>query len=251
LDALAARLPARRVFVCSDTVRRSQSRTTDYRKIAVISGGIELEHFDPGLIPAGTLRRELGLGPDTLVVACVARLQRWKGQHQLLEAAVRVMASHPEAHFVLVGGGLFGLEPEYEAVLRATARRAPAPGRIHFLGHRDDVPELLTDVDVLVQPTMSPEGLGLSVLEAMAMSIPVVATSLGGCEETVIHGITGYLVPPADVPALSDAIEMLLENAVLRKTMGAEGRRRVLQRFSGERMVREMEGVLERVVDES
>jgi glycosyltransferase involved in cell wall biosynthesis len=100
-------------------------------------------------------------------------------------------------------------------------------------------------MDVFVLPTLS-EGLGVSVLEAMAMGKPVVASNVGGIPEIIEHGQNGYLVPPGDAAALASAIIYLIKNAHLRNTFGQKGRERVMTHFSAERMVQATAQLLER-----
>lgn len=248
IGRLASRLPAETIFVSSEAARRAQARLSPKRRIRVVTLGVDLGRFNPDSIPRGRVHRELNLDCASPVVACVARLQRWKGQTLFLQVAAHVAAGHREAHFVLVGGTLFGLEEAYARELRQEAARLLPASHVHFLGHRDDLPEILADVDIVVHSPALPEPFGLVLLEAMAMRVPVVATNAGGPAEIVVDGETGYLVPPGDVEGLAHAITSLLDDPKLRKTMGGAGRERVQARFTAERMVREIEAALEEAV---
>jgi glycosyltransferase involved in cell wall biosynthesis len=122
------------------------------------------------------------------------------------------------------------------AGLKAKARELGINNRVEFLGHRNDIPELLARCDLFVLPSLY-EGFPLSILEAMAAGKPVVATAVGGTPEAVIDGVTGYLVPSGDVPALATAIRKVLTDPVLAYKMGLSGRERVQNVFSLDMMV--------------
>ena len=162
-------------------------------KIRVVHNGIDVDrgpvHRDPGL------RAVLAGRSDRPLVLTVARLDAQKGHGHLLAAAATV----PEAVFVLVGEG------REEATLKRQAHALGIAERVRFLGHRNDVPDLLAVCDVFVLPSLY-EGLPLSVLEAMAAAKPVVATAIDGTTEAVVPGVTGLLVPPADPARLAGAI---------------------------------------------
>jgi glycosyltransferase involved in cell wall biosynthesis len=247
VDRLAARLPASIVLVYSAAAERAQRKISGAPPIVVVHGGVELERLAAGAIGPG-IRRALGLGSDALVVACIGRLQYGKGQAFFLEAIAPMLATVPELHVLVVGGTLFGLEQDYPAALRAQAARSPAPQRIHFLGQRDDIADVLRDVDLLVHSAVYPEAFGLVIVEAMAMGVPVVATRSGGPEEIVLDGVTGLLVPVGDLAALGSALAQLLDDPQRRKAMGEAGRDRARRCFTAERMVGRVEQCLQEVV---
>ena len=138
-----------------------------------------------------------------------------------LEAA----AALPDVRFVIAG----------EGELRAVLERA-APPNVEFLGHRDDVPDLLASFQVFAFPSRF-EGLCISVIEAQAAGVPVVATPVGGIRETVVDGETGFLVPVDDAKALADQVAWCLEHADEARRVAEEARRRVRERYSIETMV--------------
>jgi glycosyltransferase involved in cell wall biosynthesis len=145
----------------------------------------------------------------------------------LLEAAALV----PHAIFVLAGDG-----PERPA-LEAQARSLGIEGRVRFLGHRTDIPQLLAVSDLFVLPSLY-EGLPLSVLEAMAAGKPVIATQIGGTSEVVTDGETGLLVKPRDSNALAAAIQRLLTDQDLANRLARSALDRVRHEFSSDVMVR-------------
>lgn len=249
VDLAASVVPTSAILVFSEAARRAQARLSRRRRIVVVPCGIDLASFCPTATPRTALRHELGIATDTPLVACVARLQRGKGQSLFLEAAARVRTRGVQAHFVVVGGSLFGLDPGYAEQLVEEARGPSLAGCVHFLGHRDDVPRVLADVDVLVHCPLKPEAVGLVILEAMAMQVAVVANVSGGSVEIIKHGENGLVVPSGDATALAEAVSDLLRYPSRRAAMGAAGRRTVEERFSAHRMVREIETIFRRVME--
>ncbi len=193
-------------------------------KVRVVRNGIRLDRFDQ---PSdSSLRAMLTRGNDCPVIFTPARLHTQKGLTYLLEAARLV----PDAVFVLAGDG-----PERDR-LQERARGLGVDGRVRFLGHRQDIPQLMASCDVFVLPSLY-EGLPLTVLEAMAAGKPVVATAVGGTDEAVVDGVTGLLVPPANPTQLAGAIRRLLADGALAARLAKSGRDRAIQQFSSEAMV--------------
>ena len=176
--------------------------------------------------------RELGVPPGAPVIGNVAALTDHKDHATLIAAAGIVVGARPEAHFVIVGEGV--LRPELEARVGAGGLQ----GRVLFAGFRDDVDRLLPAFDVFCLSSHL-EGLGTSLLDAMAFGRAVVATAAGGIPEAVEHGITGQLVPVRDPARLAQALLDLLGDPERRRAMGEAGRRRFLDRFTADHMVDE------------
>jgi glycosyltransferase involved in cell wall biosynthesis len=223
-------------------------------KITVIRNGIDLSRFGRNA-RASRLREELGLPAQAPVVAVLSRLDHRKGLEYFLEAAAMIAQRIPQARFLIVGDGFLkqrngGIVADvaYRRQLEHYATRLGLGGRIVFTGFRLDVPELLSEVAVSVLPSLS-EGLSNVLLESMAAGVPVVATRVGGNPEAVEEGVTGFLVPPRDAPALAHAMRQILENRELAARFGEAGRRRVLECFSTERMVRETEHLYLRLLE--
>jgi N,N'-diacetylbacillosaminyl-diphospho-undecaprenol alpha-1,3-N-acetylgalactosaminyltransferase len=199
----------------------------------IVSAGIDVKAFSPDRFSPEArqrLRQERGLFPDAVVVTMIARLIAPKGVREFLQAAERL---NGKACFVLIGepdpGNLDSLTwEEIQAYVRRGLVLAP--------GWQNDVIPWLAITDIFVLPSYR-EGIPVTVLEAMAMGLPVVATDVPGCREAVIHGETGFLVPPRNVDELIQAIQKLIENPELRKQMGLAGRKRVVQYFAIEQIV--------------
>lgn len=212
-------------------------------KLVVIHNGIELTRY--ARKPAeGGLHRELGVSSNTPLVAVFARLNELKGIEYFLQAAAGLIERFRDVRFLIVGDG--ASRPELEKC----AERLGLSKHVIFLGFRLDVPTLLSEISVSVLPTLS-EGLSNSLLEAMAASVPVVATRVGGNPEVVKGGVTGLLVPPRDAEALARAIAQFLEQPLLGTRFGLAGRERVIKRFALEQMTQATELLYERLITRS
>jgi glycosyltransferase involved in cell wall biosynthesis len=193
--------------------RLSELASLPRTRIEVIPNGIELDRYDPAgnAVGASRVRRELGLGPDTVAVLVPAVLRPGKGHDTLLAAVPRVRRHVPDAAFLLAGDG--------ELADALGARAQQLGGAVRMLGHRNDMPGLMAAAAVVCLPSRS-EAFPTVLLEAAASGRPVVATRVGGVPEVVDHGRTGILVPPADPAALAQALAELLQDAARRRRLG-------------------------------
>jgi L-malate glycosyltransferase len=203
--------------------------------IAVIHNGI-----DPGRPPTQTDRRaaryHLGIWGDTVVVGTVARLDPVKNIAALIEAFAAMRTWVPRSVLVIVGDG-----PD-RAMLETCAQQAGVADAVRFLGNRTDVRRLLPAFDVYANTSIS-EGVSLTILEAMATALPVIATRVGGTPEVVENGITGLLVPARDPKRLTASLIELACAPDLRRAIGAAARERIEERFTIERMVEQYAAV--------
>jgi glycosyltransferase involved in cell wall biosynthesis len=198
--------------------------------LAVVHSGVDLARFVDVPDRSADYRRELGVPPGAAVIGNVAHCADHKGQRDLIAAAPAVLARHPQTRFVIVGEG------ELLPALKAQAQQLGIADRVLFPGFRTDVPSLLLWFDVFCFPSRQ-EGLGTSVLDALAMAKPVVATTAGGIPEMIASGEHGLLVPPADPAALGEALAWMLEHRAEAETLGVAGRLRAEREFSVERTV--------------
>ena len=143
--------------------------------------------------------------------------------------AVGRLRDLPARSLLLVGSG------EGETAVREAAKQAGVAERVHFLGWRSDVPRILQALDLYVQPSVS-EAFGLTVVEAAAAGLPIVASDVGGIPEIIEHGVNGLLVPPGDAQALADAIQQLIDDPQRARQLGEAARRTAFERFSAEAM---------------
>jgi glycosyltransferase involved in cell wall biosynthesis len=208
-------------------------------RVAVIHNGI-----DPGPVAGPAARRRariaLGIAPDTFLVGTAARLDPVKDLAVLVNAVAALRARIPSARLVIVGDG-----PERGA-LEAAIREHGALDAMQLIGYRSDVRDLLPAFDVYVNSSIS-EGVSLTILEAMAASLPVVATSVGGTPEVVVDGVTGILVEPRRPDLIAQALIQLAENPFHARDLGTAGRARLEERFTIDRMIRDYEHAYERL----
>jgi glycosyltransferase involved in cell wall biosynthesis len=169
--------------------------------VEVVPNGLSLP---PEPSSPSELRRALDL-PGGPLVGVFSRLAHWKGQHVLLEALARL----PGVGCIVVGDALFG-EQAYATQLKGMVLELGLAGRVHFLGHRRDVPRLMKAVDVMVHPSIDPEPFGRTLVEAMLARVPVIATDAGAAPDILEGGKAGTLIPPDDAMALADAIAAVL-----------------------------------------
>lgn len=184
-------------------------------------------------------------GAAARIVGLVGRISPWKGQDIFLKAAAQVHQRFPEVRFQIVGAALFS-EQIYEGEVRRLATDLGLDGCVDFTGFREDVPALISQMEILVHASVTAEPFGQVVIEGMAAAKPVVATAGGGVLEIVLDGVTGLLVPMNDVNGMSQAIGRLLENPELARQMGQRGYARVMEQFT----IRQTVDKIERVYDE-
>ena len=205
--------------------------------ICVVHNGIDLHQYSANEANSA-MRAELGVGSDQRVIGTVGNLFAVKGHTYLLKACKAVASSYPNILVLIAGEG------DQLGRLQKEAADLGIAANVRFLGFRDDVPALLHAMDIFVLPSLS-EGLPLSILEALALGKPVVATNVGGIPEVVQNGLTGFLVPPRSPEALAEKILLLLRHPVTASDLGRAGRSRVEDAFSIKKMIQEYQCLYE------
>jgi glycosyltransferase involved in cell wall biosynthesis len=199
------------------------------RKLRVVRSAVRAQGFQ-GPCARHRVLASLGLEGDVLLVGVVAQLIERKGHRFLLDALPAVVARHPDVRLVFFGKGPLAGRLQERIDAQGLARH------VRLAGFRDDLPGVLPCLDLLVHPATM-EGLGVSLLQASAAGVPIVASNVGGIPEVVRDGVNGRLVPPADVPALTTASLELLADAALRARFAEAGRDLVRREFSTDQMV--------------
>jgi glycosyltransferase involved in cell wall biosynthesis len=243
---------ADRVVTVSDFNRRFlRAQGVPEDRLTVVYNGVDLGQFSD----AGSLRRQtrasLDVPATAALVGTVHMVMPGKGTQEFVRAAGRLAATLSDSVEFLVVGDAQG-NPEHQpyfAAARDMARRLGIADRVRFVGHQQDVRAFLAAMDVFVLPSFA-ESLPVSILEAMAMGKPVVASSVGGVPELVVEGETGELVPPGDVDALAASIGRLATDPARARRLGAAGRARVARCFDARETARQLLGVFEDLVAE-
>jgi glycosyltransferase involved in cell wall biosynthesis len=205
-------------------------------RVTCIPTGVDLAQFRPGT--TGTLHRELGLAPDVALVGMISVLRSWKGHATFLDAAAAYLIRNVKraVRFVIVGDG-----PGRETLEEKIALE-PWKDHVTLLGYRTDIPDILASLDALVLPSYAHEGIPQIILQAQAMSCPVIATTVGGIPEVVENGVTGLLVPPRDPVALAEKITAVLSDPKLADRLVVAARDNVEKHHSldamGERLLK-------------
>jgi len=199
----------------------------DAAKITVIPRGVDMARFDPAKVSTADvvkLRQSWRAGADKTLILLPARLTGWKGQR----VAIAVMAALPDHYHLVCLGDAQGRD-DYAAELKAQIEFHALGGRVTLAGHSSDMPTAYAAADIVICPSTDPEAFGRTAAEAQAMGKAVIASAHGGALETVVDGRTGWLVPPANVPELTEAIKRGGEGLV---DVGETARARILKRFS-------------------
>lgn len=225
------------VLAVSEQVRRHAIEVDGVapERVETIYNGLDLAQWTAGR----RVHREAGP-----VITTVGNLRRVKGHDVFLEAAAMVCREIPEARFTL-GGDV--LEPEYFAALQKQVTRLGLEQQVSFVGGVRDLPRHLAGADLFVLPSRS-EGFSNAILEAMAASLPVVATDVGGNAEAVRTGVTGLIVPPENAEALARAMLEILSDPRRAAAMGAAGKTVVAENFTTDAMMRRIVGVYDRLL---
>ena len=228
---------------CASVRRRVLDARLSDDRVSMIHEGIDVSRWHDVCGERLAARERLGIAPDALVVSCAATLRPRKGQRLLIEAFARLATRFPRAILLLAGQGsdLQALRERAQAV--GFAERILLPGKVVPGG---DV-HAASDVSAMASYN---EGLSNACLEASAAGLPLLVSAVGGLTELVEHGVTGYVVSPGDVDALTDRLAEMLADAGLRERMGQAGSARTCSMFTIDRMARTTEALLLRLLSE-
>jgi glycosyltransferase involved in cell wall biosynthesis len=220
VDLFIAASAAIRDVLVQDGIARSQ--------IVIVHDGIDVAKI--GRLPLVDMRSEFWLPHGAPVIANVGALVAHKGQRYLIDAMPHVLREVPDAHLVIFGDG------ELKPALERQIKELHLEKHVLLAGFRADVLQLMKSADLFVMSSVT-EGLGSTVLDAMAMKLAVVGTEAGGIPEAVVHGETGLLAPPGHARELASHIVKLLKDPATRRRMGAEGLARVSEQFGVGRLL--------------
>lgn len=229
-----------KVIVVSDAVKQHWQKFIAPSKLVRIHNGIDVKRFES----SESLREELHLPENSVVLGSIGRIHPWKGQDYFLQIAGTLNRRYDNLYFLLAGDVYPGNEYLYEKLNKIIGQEG-LEGRVFNLGYREDITPILNALDIFVLPSILPDPLPTVVLEAMAAGKPVIATDLGGAREMVDNRNTGVLVPLDRAEDAAALAANLVEDAELRREMGKKGKERVRKHFSLERFNMEMIRLLE------
>ncbi len=240
LDIFSNRFASHLIAV-SDSCRRFliERENVPAEKITLIQNAIDLGRFSATCGQRDEARRALQIPENAPLVAGVGRLNPQKNFSLFIRIAEQILKHHPDTVFLLAGEG-----PE-ETLLRNLARECGIGDRLRFPGYLADTRQVYLAADVLLMPSLF-EGLPMTLLEAMAMRVPVVASALDGIAEVIEDGRDGFLVPSGDVRGFCDKIRLLLGAPALAKTIGTAASEKISRRFSSARMCADVERIYDR-----
>lgn len=214
----------------AESIHRGRAGVAE--RIQVLYPGVDPRRFQG--VDGRPFRSRYCPEPNQVLIGLVARLHAWKGQDYFLEALGDLKRRGVGGFRAVLVGEAYQDYPEIRPRLEAKARALGLGEVVTFCGHLDGVAGVFAGLDFSVAPSVKPEPFGLVVAEAMASRRPVIATHWGGPKEMIEDGVSGYLVPPNDVPAFSHRLEQLIVNPALRRQMGEAARRRIETAFQAE-----------------
>ncbi|MBI3999974.1 MAG: GT4 family glycosyltransferase PelF [Candidatus Omnitrophica bacterium] len=235
---------AKKIVVNSMAVREAvrKNEQVGSRRIHLIYNGVDLDKYFPSPQLRDETRSELGIKEDEFVVGMIANMRHEvKGHRYLIKAFALVSKEIPNVKLMLIGDG------PLEAKLEGYAFHLGVSDRILFLGSRRDITPLVNAMDLVCAPSLS-EGFSNTILEAMAIGKPIIATNVGGNPEVIFHGETGFLVRPRDGKAIAQKILFLIQNDLLRTQMGDAARKRIEANFTAQKMTKEYEDFFEKLM---
>lgn len=225
-----------RIIAVSEKVRSFfEVKNRVSQKVITIHNGVDIETFNPDKVDS-SLKKELGIRNDCVVIGSIGVIEKDKGQRYLIEAIAK-LKSESISNMVCI---ICGNGPEEEN-LKKLVESINLSNDVLFLGFRNDIPRVLRILDIMVMTSLTIESFSMATVEAMAMEVPVIGTKVGALPEVIADGETGLLIPLGDVDALCRALRYLIDNPQIRVQMGKRGREKVLERFTIEENVRKTE----------
>ena len=227
MDRLVTALPAAGVIALSAAGMRAQMGLWPHRPARLVYPGVDLDDFDPDRIgDQASVRAKLDLPANAPLIGIVARLQRWKGIHLVVEAMPQVLAAHPDARLLVIGG-VHSLESRYQQELHELIASRGLGENVSLVGLQRNVPEWMQAMDVLVMASYD-EPFGIVVIEAMALGKPVVASDTGGPTEIIRSGADGLLFRTGDSESLAAKLLQVLDHPDLADEIGSRARARAI-----------------------
>ncbi len=225
------------LFACSSYVAEPLRALHPAAPVKVVYNPVDVDRFDPSAVSRAKARARLGLDEKTVVLVVVAQIIPWKAQDDAIRILAELKREHPDICLLLVGSPKFTSRAArydsdaFAGRLDRLISSLAVQEEVRLLGERDDVPEVLRAADIVLVPSWE-EPFGMCVIEAMAMELPVLATSVGGPKEVITDGRDGLLLPPREPTTWAAAAHRLLRETGLRTSIGRAARARVVERMN-------------------
>ena len=233
------------ILVVADVLKKPFLEATEIsKKLVTVHNGLSVDVFEKGR----SIRPALGLGENDKVVGFIGQMVEAKGLRFLVSAAKPVLAAHPDAVFIFVGRRVAG-EEGFVDELKGMAEQEGIGHALRFFGPRDDIPDVMKSLDIMVLPTLG-EAFPKVILEAMGAGVPVIASAVGGIPEIIDHNVNGVLLPAGDAAALGDALVDLLNQPEKRQRLAFEGLRTVREGFSVQTQIAKITTVYDTLLGE-
>jgi len=235
MHALIERNSERIIILCDESGKLISKNWRKHSKVQIIYNGIDITQFYPEGGNGQLFRKQYDIPENSPIITAVSRIQYTKGLEYFIEAAAKILITYPDAQFLIVGD-VISPEPRYlsyKKKLQTQIYQLGINNNVHLTGIRRDVNNVYAASDIFVLPSIF-DIFPTTILEAMAMALPIVATRVGGVPEQVIDAETGFLVNPADSGTMADQIMFLIKNPDKAKQMGLAGRKRVVDFFTAE-----------------
>jgi len=230
-----------KIIVLNKDVYHLYKKDISESKLRIVYDGIEVDIRRVNEFAGSRVREEFNLDSHPLA-GVIGRIVEGKGQKEFILAAKEVLKTKADVKFIIVGDAK-GDDSKYYKEVKELVKKENLDNHIIFTGWRDDINDIVSALDIFVFASTFPEGFGLTVIEAMALKKPVVATDIPGPRDIVVDGKTGFLVPPGDIKAMTEKIIYLLDNPDVAKKMGECGRKRVEQYFDIKKAVEKIEKI--------
>ena len=197
---------------------------------------------------SNSLKQELSLDENTKIIGCVGRLEEWKGQHVFLEAIDFISEKNPETHFILVGGGVKGKE-EYVEKLYKIHKNLKYKNKVTFLGHRNDIASIMSQLDIMVHASISPDPLPGVVMEAMTNQTVVVGANDGGVPEELTDGINGFLYKAGNSQHMAEKVNQVLNFHDQLEEIGVQAQLYVNKKFNKKTIVIQLQKIYSEMME--
>jgi glycosyltransferase involved in cell wall biosynthesis len=243
-DRLFARLVDAFIYISEDVAKFYTSQKRRIFNGTVIHNGVDVSKFTQNY-NAASVRKEFGINSEQTLVGIIGRIDWWKGHEYFLKAMSRAI-KHIEGLRGLIIGDLeknfsFNRNRLYLVKLKSLINTMNLDDKILFTGFRNDVPRLISALDVVVHASSKPEPFGLVIIEAMAAGKPVIATAAGGVLDIIEDGVNGLLVPCCDAEAMADAIVQVVSNLKKSKQIGIAAQQCVTEKFTVQQQIMAVE----------